>query len=90
MTVTENSRGHVLAHIEVTIAAARAGNSDATRKILSHGPAYDALIRRAHEERAVLIRKLFKRIPALLKPLFRLRTTQGLAHSATPPAPSSA
>lgn len=89
MTATENSRGHLLADIEVTIAAARAGNIDATRKILAHGPAYDVLVQRARDERAVLIRELLKRVAALLKSLFRMRTTGGLVRSTTSPTPAN-
>jgi hypothetical protein len=90
MTATENSRGHLLADIEVTIAAARAGNRDAMRKILSGGPVYDALVQRVRDERAVLITELLKRVPALPKRLFRMRSTQGLARSTTSSAPTNA
>ena len=76
MTTNKPTKVCGLSDIEATITLARAGDKEAAQKILSLGPGYDALIRRAHDDRAALVTALFKSVPALLKSLFRMRTAE--------------
>jgi hypothetical protein len=55
MTTVKHARRQSLAHIDAAIAAARAGNRDVTRKVIARGPAHEALVERARNERAALI-----------------------------------